>query len=106
MGAFVARLLPGAKIIRAFNTVYFVDLRRTINKNGEKIGIPIAGDDKEGLSAAVELVERAGLDPVVVGGLSTSTLFDVGTAVYTTSASAREIREKLSLKHAASKRAA
>jgi hypothetical protein len=106
MGDFVSRLLPGARIIRAFNTVYFVDLRRTVNKNGEKIGIPIAGDDREGLKAAVELVERAGLDPVVVGGLSTSKLFDVGTAVYATSASAGEIREKLNLKHAASKRAA
>jgi predicted dinucleotide-binding enzyme len=106
MGVFVARLLPGVKIIRAFNTVYFVDLRRTINKNGEKIGIPIAGDDQEGLNAAFELAEHAGLDPVVVGGLSTSKLFDVGTAVYATSASAREIREKLNLKHAASKRAA
>lgn len=106
MGVFVARLLPGARIIRAFNTVYFVDLRRTINKNGERIGIPIAGDDREGLKAAVELAERAGLDPVVVGGLSTSKLFDVGTAVYATSASARDIREKLNLKHAASKRAA
>jgi predicted dinucleotide-binding enzyme len=106
MGAFVSRLLPGARIIRAFNTVYFVDLRRTINKNGEKIGIPIAGDDQEGVKAAVELAERAGLDPVVVGGLSSSKLFDVGTKVYATSASAREIREKLNLKHAASKRAA
>jgi predicted dinucleotide-binding enzyme len=107
MGAFVARLLPGARIVRAFNTVYFVDLRRTVNQNGEKIGIPIAGDDPEGLKAAVELVERAGLDPVVVGGLSTSKLFDVGTPVYATSAPAREIREKLNLKeHRASKRAA
>jgi predicted dinucleotide-binding enzyme len=106
MGVFVSRLLPEARIVRAFNTVYFEDLKRTVNKNGEKIGIPIAGDDREGVKAAVELVERAGLDPVVVGGLSTSKLFDVGTAVYATSAPAREIRKKLDLKHAASKRAA
>jgi predicted dinucleotide-binding enzyme len=106
MGDFVARLLPGARIIRAFNTVYFVDLRRTVNTNGEKIGIPIAGDDEEGLKAAVELAEHAGLDPVVVGGLSSSKLFDVGTAVYGTSASAREIRERLNLKPARSRRAA
>jgi predicted dinucleotide-binding enzyme len=106
MGVFVSRLLPGARIVRAFNTVYFEDLKRKVNKSGEKIGIPIAGDDREGVKAAVELVERAGLDPVVVGGLSTSKLFDVGTAVYATSAPAREIREKLNLKHAASKRAA
>jgi predicted dinucleotide-binding enzyme len=106
MGAVVARLLPGARIVRAFNTVYFEDLKRTVNNRGERIGIPIASDDQEGLKAAVELVEHAGLDPVVVGGLSTSKLFDVGTAVYATSAPAREIREKLGLKPAGSKRAA
>ena len=100
MGVFVARLLPGARIVRAFNTVYFEDLKKTMNNRGEKIGIPIAGDDREGLNAVVELVEHAGLDPVVVGGLNTSKLFDVGTAVYATSAPAREIREKLNIKPA------
>ncbi len=106
MGTFVARLLAGARIVRAFNTVFFEDLKKTINKNGEKIGIPIASDDQEGLKVAGELVARAGLDPVIVGGLSTSKLFDVGTAVYATSAPARVIREKLNLKPAGSRRAA
>jgi len=106
MGIVVARLLPGASIIRAFNTVYFKDLARTTNASGEKIGVPIAGDDREGLDAAVELVERVGLDPVIVGGLSTSKMFDVGTVVYATSASAKEIREKLKLKPTGSKLAA
>lgn len=106
MGAFVARLLPGARIVRAFNSVYFEDLKKTVNSRGEKIGIPIAGDDREGLEAAAELAEHAGLDPVVVGSLSTSKLFDVGTAVYATSAPAKEIRKKLNLKPAGSRRAA
>lgn len=95
MGSVVARLLPGARIVRAFNSVYFEDLKKTVNKNGEKIGIPIASDDQEALDAAVELAQRAGLDPVVVGGLRSSKVFDVGTPVYATSASAREIKEKL-----------
>jgi predicted dinucleotide-binding enzyme len=106
MGVFVARLLPGARIVRAFNTVYSEDLKRTRNKNGEKIGIPIAADDPEALDVAVELITKAGLDPVVVGGLSSSKLFDVGAPVYGTSASAKEIRETLHLKPAAIKRAA
>ena len=106
MGAFVARLLPGARIVRAFNSVYFEDLKKTKNKAGEKIGIPIAADDQEGLTAAVELVEHAGLDPVVVGSLSTSKLFDVGSVVYATSASARKVREQLHVKPAGSRRAA
>lgn len=97
-GSFVARLLSGARIVRAFNTVYFEDLKKTINKDGEKIGIPIAGDDEDGVKAAIELAEHAGLAPVVVGGLSKSKMFDVGTAVYATSASAREIKQKLKLK--------
>jgi len=106
MGIVVARLLPGARIVRAFNSVYFEDLKKTFNNKGEKIGIPIAADDQEGLKAAVELVEQAGLDPVVVGGLSASKLFDVGTAVYATSAPAKEIREKLNLKVTGSRHAA
>ena len=106
MGAFVARLLPGARIVRAFNTVYYVDLKKTVNEQGEKIGIPLAGDDQEGLQAVAELVERAGLDPVVVGSLGTSKLFDVGTAVYATSAPAREIRKKLDIKPVGSRKAA
>jgi hypothetical protein len=106
MGTFLARLLPGARIVRAFNTVYFEDLRRTRNASGEKIGIPIASDDQEGLNVASELVEDAGLDPVVVGGLSTSKFFDVGTDVYATSASAREIRDNLNVKPVVSRRAA
>ncbi len=106
MGTFVARLLPGARIVRAFNTVYFADLKKTVNSKGEKIGIPIASDDKEGLQVAGELVKDAGLDPVVVGSLNTSKLFDVGTAVYATSVSASEIRKKLNLKPGETKRAA
>jgi hypothetical protein len=106
MGIVVSRLLPGARIVRAFNTVYSEDLKRTINRDGEIIGIPIAGDDQEGLNAAVELTEQAGLEPVVVGSLSTSNMFDVGTAVYATSASAKVIREKLNLKPAGLRRAA
>ncbi|GFO70056.1 NADP oxidoreductase [Geomonas limicola] len=97
MGTVVSRLLPEARIVRAFNSVYFEDLKKGINQKGERIGIPIAGDDGEAVDVAVELARRAGLDPVVVGGLRQSKLFDVGTSVYATSASAREIKERLGI---------
>ncbi len=106
MGVVVSRLLPGARVVRAFNTVYFDDLKRTVNKAGEKIGIPVAGDDAEAVDAAVELAQSAGLDPVVTGGLGTSRSFDVGSEVYATSASAAEIRRKLKTKSGAARRAA
>lgn len=97
MGTVVSRLLPEARIVRAFNSVYFEDLKKGVNKKGERIGIPIASDDREAIDVAVELAQKAGLDPVVVGGLRQSKLFDVGTPVYATSASAREIKERLGI---------
>lgn len=54
------RRLPVARIARAFNTVYFEDLGKTVNKRAETIGIPVAGGDQEGLEAAVELARHAG----------------------------------------------
>jgi hypothetical protein len=98
MGVFIARLLPGARIVRAFNTVYFEDLAKITNKHGEPIGIPIAGDDPVGVKTAAVLAERAGLAPVVVGGLRSAKLFDVGTLLYAMSASAREISAALNVK--------
>ncbi len=106
MGVFVSRLLPGVRIVRAFNTVYYAALRKTVNDKAEKIGIPIASDDEEGLEIVSELTKRAGLDPVVVGGLKTSKMFDVGTSVYATSDPASEIGKKLNIKPGAVKRAA
>jgi predicted dinucleotide-binding enzyme len=97
MGVFVSRLLPGVRLIRGFNSVHFEDLKKTKNRNGETIGIPLAGDDPEALEVAVDLVRRIGLDPVVVGGLNKSRLFDVGSPVYATSAPAREIKKQLQL---------
>jgi len=84
----------------------WLNLRKRTNKNNAKIGIPIAGDDQEALKAAGELVKRAGLDPVVVGSLSTSKSFDVGSAVYASSAAEGEIRKRLNLKPARSRRKA
>lgn len=98
MGVFVSQLLPGAKIARAFNTVYFEQLKKRVNSRGQLVGVPIAADDKEAMQAAIEIVQAVGLDPVVVGDLNMSELFDVGTAVYATGSSAQEIRNKLHLK--------
>jgi len=97
MGVLVSRLLPGARIVRGFNSVHFEELRKTVNSNGETVGLPLASDDQEGLEAAVELARRVGLDPVVVGGLKKAKLFDVGAPVYATGDSAREIKRKLHL---------
>lgn len=96
-GVASAEYLPGVRLVRAFSSVSFQMVERKVNRNGETIGIPIAGDDAEAVRTVVGLVEDAGLDPVVVGGLERAREFDRGTPVYVTGMSARELREALGL---------
>ncbi len=83
-GVPVARLLPGARLVRAFNSVYFKLLESEAHRAGDRIGIPMAGDDEDALAVAGALVREAGFDPVVVGALVRARDFDAGTAVYNT----------------------
>ena len=80
----VARLLPGARLVRAFNSVYFKLLETEAHRAGDRIGIPLAGDDEDAVGVAAGLVRDAGFDPVVVGALARAREFDPGTAVYNT----------------------
>jgi predicted dinucleotide-binding enzyme len=97
-GVWSARFLPGARLVRAFNTVWDQTLSKAIAAGqGRQIGIPLAGDDREALDTAARLVTDAGFEPVVVGGLDQAKRFDVGAAVYNTGMSAAEITRTLGL---------
>jgi predicted dinucleotide-binding enzyme len=96
-GLAMAQYLPGVRFVKAFNTVSPRSFRNPI-RNGETIGVPIAGDDKEALAIAAALVRDAGLDPVIVGGLARAKDFDRGSPIWETGASAQEIREVLNIR--------
>lgn len=96
-GVASAAFLPGARLVRAFNAINFKVLASEAHRQGEKVGIPIAADDKEALSVASRLVVDAGYDPVVVGGLARAKDFDAGSSVYVKVLTARELRERLGL---------
>jgi 8-hydroxy-5-deazaflavin:NADPH oxidoreductase len=87
--------LPGAKVVKAFNTVYFKVLESQAHRAGDRVGIPLAADDDEARDVAARLVRDAGFDPVAVGGLAASARFDVGTPVYNTGMSGTEVRQAL-----------
>ena len=88
-GAPVARLLPGARLVRAFNSVYFKTLETEAHRAGDRVGIPLAGDDRDALAVAAKLVSDTGFAPVVAGPLRRARDFDQGTAVYNTGMSGR-----------------
>jgi 8-hydroxy-5-deazaflavin:NADPH oxidoreductase len=92
-----AELLPGVRLVRAFNCVGWNSMRTEAHRAGEKLAIPLAADDQGALKVAIGLVEDAGFEPVVVGGLSHAREFDVGTPIFGKAVTAKELRSILGL---------
>ena len=97
-GVSSAEFLPGVRLVRAFNAINSGDLASEAHRSGERIAIPLAGDDSQALEMAQRLVRDAGFEPVVVGPLARAREFDVGTAVYTRLMTAAQLRQALGLK--------
>ena len=90
-----AKLLAGARIVRAFNILSFRKVASNANRPDGRIAMPIASDDQEALKLALGLVRDAGFDPVIVGSLQRSKLFEQGGPLYGAEISAQEMRERL-----------
>ena len=90
-----AKLLAGARIVRAFNIMSFRKVASLANRPEPRIAMPIAGDDAQALKVAIGLVRDAGFDPVEVGGLQRSKIFEQGGPLYGAEMSAQEMRAKL-----------
>jgi predicted dinucleotide-binding enzyme len=87
-----AAMFPDARWVKAFNTVYFKVLEREAHRDGDRVGIPLAGDDREAVETTASLVRDAGFDPVIVGGLERGKEFEPDTRPYNTGMSGRELR--------------
>jgi predicted dinucleotide-binding enzyme len=78
-GLYTAELLPGAAIVRAFNAIPAARFGEGGLRDGVRMGIPIAGDDKKALALASELIRETGYEPVVVGNLDFGKYLRPGT---------------------------
>ena len=87
-----AAMFPGSRWVKAFNTVNFKTLEREAHRQGEQVGIPLAGDDRTALEAAAVLVRDAGFDPVIVGPLARGKAFEPDTPPYNTGMSGPKLR--------------
>lgn len=67
-GLATQELLPGAKLVRAFNAVSYARMAQ-IGRNREGVGMPIAGDDAKAIETASMLIRAVGFEPVLIGGL-------------------------------------
>lgn len=75
-----AELLPGARIVRAFNAVGAARMG-SVHREPGRIGMPIAGDDKEAIAVASRLIREIGFEPVLIGGLERGKFLMPGTAL-------------------------
>lgn len=73
-----AELLPGARIVRAFNAVGAARMGAAHEEPG-RVGMPIAGDDKAAIEVASRLIREIGFEPVLVGGLDKGKYLMPGT---------------------------
>jgi predicted dinucleotide-binding enzyme len=96
-GAASAAYLPGVRLVRAFNAISHTNLRSEANRSPERVAIPLAGNDQDALAVAQRLVNDAGFEPVIVGGLESAKKFDVGTPVYVKLLTASQLRAELGL---------
>ena len=95
IGITSAKYLPGARIVRAFNSMGYTFFVSEANRAGERMAIPLAGDDKEAVATASTLVRDAGFDPVVVGPLARAQVFAQGGPLYGQQLTAQEFNKRL-----------
>jgi len=73
-----AELLPGARLVRAFNAIGAARMGSAYQAPG-RVGMPIAGDDAEAIAIASRLIRDVGYEPVLIGGLAMGKYLMPGT---------------------------
>lgn len=77
----VQAMMPGAKVVKAFNTLgseIMIDPKLA----GGPVTIPLAGDDREAKARVANLVRDAGLEPMDMGPLSVSVFIEGMLGLY------------------------
>jgi predicted dinucleotide-binding enzyme len=91
-------LVPGARLVKAFNTIFYRRLASEGKPRGVKgrLAIPVAGDDADAKRIVMELIDAIGFDAVDSGGLvEGGRRQQPGTPVYNQPFDAAAAREAL-----------
>jgi len=93
----VADMLPGARVVKAFNTIVaprLMDLGRPVGDE-RRVALPVAADDPEAKRVVMDLVNELGFDPVDAGNLDQSWRQQPDTPVFATDYDAEGVRAGL-----------
>jgi len=95
----IAAALPGARLVKAINTMYWERLRAAGQPRGShgRLAIPLAGDDAEAKSVVAKLIDEIGFDPVDTGSLRAGgRRQQPGSAIYNVPLTRAGIEQRLS----------
>jgi predicted dinucleotide-binding enzyme len=73
-----AAMFPGVRTFRAFNAIGYATFQKEAHRAPPRLAVPVAADDPAALKLGMQLVEDAGFEPVHVGTLAQSKVFDLG----------------------------
>jgi 8-hydroxy-5-deazaflavin:NADPH oxidoreductase len=96
--ALLASLLSGARVVKAFNTIYFGRLLEDSRPDlpaEERLAIPIAGDDANAKQTVTDLIDQIGFTAVDAGTLAESGRQEPGTKLYVAYAESRRRKTTL-----------
>ena len=88
--------MKGARVVKAFNAIYWEHLRDQSRPSGDpkRIGIPISGDDAQAKRTVAKLIDEIGFDAVDMGTLAEGgRRYQPGTPVYTSDLQASKLRK-------------
>lgn len=80
----LARQLPGARVVKAFNAILQDDIEKDARPTGalDRRALPLAGDDAAAKQVVANLVDAFGFDPVDAGSLAESWRFERAMPCY------------------------
>jgi 8-hydroxy-5-deazaflavin:NADPH oxidoreductase len=81
----LASILPGATVVKSFNTIYFgrlLDESRPDLPAEERLAIPIAGNDPEAKRTVADLIDQIGFTAVDAGTLADTRRQQPGAPLY------------------------
>lgn len=96
----LAKHLPGSRVVKAFNTIWFEHLRSegdTAKPLGERRVIFVSGDDTEAKGVVAELIQEIGFAPYDLGSLAGSKIQQPDSPVYNKSITIEEARKILDI---------
>jgi predicted dinucleotide-binding enzyme len=94
----IKTLVPGAAVVKAFNTLFYKRLATDGKPSGAKdrLAIFLAGDDAHAKSVVAKLIDEIGFDPIDTGSLHDGGLKQQpGSAIYNVPLTARDAANTL-----------